>query len=378
MTFGHCGRSARLLESPHPTQAPPGRCGFDTTMSANDLFDPEALLAALDEAAPCGPDLEHDPVFQALEQAGAGKPERQYGDKIFPAEPPDWAAVREHALDLAGRTRDVRVAVWLVRCGARGQGLAGALPGLQLVSGLLERHWAHVHPQLDAEDDNDPTMRLNALLPLYTADATLADLRASAVAPVRGGMTLRELELGLGRAEPVEGEPLPTEAGVLEGLRQLVERHPEVAETLTAAAAAARAIAETVQAQVGSRAPDASPLVRLLSAGADAVARLQAGSEGSGDTGESATSADGTGDELPPGRGAASSGGGALRTRADAARELERIAAWIEQNEPSNPAPLLIRRALRLMNMSFIEIIRDMASNGLDQVETIAGPREES
>jgi hypothetical protein len=30
------------------------------------------------------------------------------------------------------------------------------------------------------------------------------------------------------------------------------------------------------------------------------------------------------------------------------------------------------------MNMSFIEIIRDMASNGLDQVEAIAGPRDES
>jgi len=333
-------------------------------MSANDLFDPETLLAALGDDRPCGPDLAHDPAFQALEQAGAGKPERQYGDKVFPAEPPDWAAVREHALDLAGRTRDVRVAVWLVRCGARGQGLAGALPGLQLVGGLLERHWAHVHPQLDAEDDNDPTMRLNALLPLYTADATLADLRASAVAPVRGGMTLRELELGLGRAEPLDGESVPTEAGVLEGLRRLVEDHPEVAET--------------VQSQVGSRAPDASPLVRLLSVGADAVARLQAGGAASSEAGDSAPATGGGGDASSRSHGATASGGAALRTRADAARELERIAAWIEQNEPSNPAPLLIRRANRLMNMSFIEIIRDMASNGLDQVETIAGPREEN
>lgn len=344
-------------------------------MPASDLFDLEALRAPLDEGAPCGPDLEYDPVFQALEQAGAGTPERQYGDKVFPAEPPDWPSVREHALALAGRTRDLRVAVWLVRCGARGQGLAGALRGLQLVQGLLERQWDHLHPQLDATDDNDPTMRLNALLPLYAPDGALADLRLAAVAPVRGGLTLRDLELGLGRAEPLEGEVLPTEAGVLEGLRALVDKHPEVAETLTAAAAAARAIAETVQSAVGSRAPDAAPLVRLLAAGADAVARLQggdAGAETTDDTGAPASYDTG---------GARTSGGaagGALRTRADAARELERIATWIEQNEPSSPAPLLIRRAQRLMNMSFIEIIRDMASNGLDQVETIAGPREES
>lgn len=345
-------------------------------MPANDLFDPEVLLAPLDESAPCGPDLEYDPVFQALEQAGTATPERQYGDKIFPAEPPDWPAVREHALALAGRTRDLRVAVWLVRCGARSQGLAGALRGLQLVQGLLDRHWDHLHPQLDASDNNDPTMRLNALLPLYAADGALADLRLAAVAPVRGGLTLRDLELGLGRAEPHEGEVLPTEAGVLEGLQALTEKHPDVAETLSAAAAVARAIADTVQSAVGSRAPDAGPLVRLLAAGGDAVARLQ-GSDGSaepaGDTGSSDGEDTGA---ARAGRGAG--GAGALRTRADAARELERIAAWIEQNEPSSPAPLLIRRAQRLMNMSFIEIIRDMASNGLDQVETIAGPREES
>ncbi len=43
-------------------------------MPATDLFELEALLAPLDDSVPCGPDLEYDPVFQALEQAGAGTP----------------------------------------------------------------------------------------------------------------------------------------------------------------------------------------------------------------------------------------------------------------------------------------------------------------
>lgn len=340
-------------------------------MPAADLFDPETLLAPLDDTAPCGADLEYDPVFQALEQAGAGTPERQYGDKVFPAEPPDWLTVHEKALDLAARTRDVRVAVWLVRCGARLHGLAGAVRGLQLVRGLLERHWDHAHPQLDASDDNDPTMRLNALLPLFAAPAALADLRAATLAPVRGGLTLRELELGLGLDEPHGEESRPTEEGVLNGLQQLLEKHPDLADTLTAAATAAQGIDDAMQAAVGSRAPDAASLVRLLSAGSKAVARLK-GEDAADDSGIEGDRGRDTEDGDPGRRG-----GGSLRTRADAARELERIAAWIEQHEPSNPAPLLIRRAQRLMNMSFIEIIRDMASAGLDQVETIAGPREE-
>jgi type VI secretion system protein ImpA len=222
-------------------------------------------------------------------------------------------------------------------------------------------------------------MRLNALLPLYAADRVLADLRAATLAPVRGGLTLRELELGMGRGEPLEGEALPTEAGVLQALQELGERHTELNDTLTGARSAAQAIADTVHAAVGARAPDAAPLLKLLGAASDAVAKLQ----GDAGTGDDAGAADADGDEgqdsgsgsARPARGR---GAGELRSRADAARELERIAAWIEQHEPSNPAPLLIRRAQRLMNMSFIEIIRDMASAGLDQVETIAGPREES
>ena len=337
-----------------------------------DLFDPEPLLSAMDDAAPCGADLEYDPAFQALEQAGAGTPERQYGDKVFPAEPPDWLAVQEHALALAQRTRDLRVAVWLTRSGARLHGLAGAQRGLQLVQGLLERHWDHLHPQLDAGDDNDPTMRLNALLPLYAADATLADLRAATLAPVRGGLTLRELELGLGRDQPHDEEILPTEAGVLQALADLIEQHAGLAETLTAVATSARGIADTVAAAVGSQAPEAAPLVKLLGAAGAAVARLQGAGGGNGED----TDGD-SGDHTAPRSTRGGGGGGSLHTRADAARDLERIATWIEQHEPSNPAPLLVRRAIRLMNMGFIEIIRDMAAAGLDQVETIAGPREQ-
>jgi type VI secretion system protein ImpA len=69
---------------------------------------------------------------------------------------------------------------------------------------------------------------------------------------------------------------------------------------------------------------------------------------------------------------------GSIRSRADAVRELERICEWIERNEPTNPAPLLIRRAQRLMDMSFLEIIRDLAPEGLGQVERIAGSESSS
>ncbi len=341
------------------------------------LFEIEPLLSALADDAPCGAVLEADPDWQALEQAAAGKPERQYGKKVFPAEAPDWATIHELALGLAQRTRDIRLAVWLARSGARLHGMPGAARGLQLAQALIEQRWDFVHPQLDASDHNDPTMRLNALAPLAHADALLADLRAAGLARVRGCMTLRELELGMGKDEPHGGEARPTEAGVLQGLAALAKLQPEVAQSLTDARAAAKAISAAVEARVGEQAPNLAPLSKLLQVGSMALGRLapEAGGPAGGSAGGAAT------DAVVDVEGARSATGavglGVIRGRADAARELERICDWFERHEPGHPAPLLLRRAQRLMNMSFIEIIQDMAPGGVDQVQTIAGPKPE-
>jgi type VI secretion system protein ImpA len=52
---------------------------------------------------------------------------------------------------------------------------------------------------------------------------------------------------------------------------------------------------------------------------------------------------------------------------------LEDACLYLEQAEPSHPAPLLIRRAQRLMRMNFYDIVRDMAPAALPQVDVLAG-----
>ena len=330
-------------------------------------LDVDALLKPLAGATPSGDDLGYDPQFVAMEQAGSGKPETQYGDKVFAGEPPDWVAVCEQAMALAARTRDLRVAVWLVRGGARLHGLAGAEQGLRLVRGLLEGFWDSVHPQLDPSEGNDPTMRLNALVPLGRPEAALADLRAASIAPVRGSLSVRDLELGLGLDDAAGGETVPTEAGVLQALQNLLATHPGIAEVAASARSSADAVAALLVDRVGhEQAPDLTPLTGLLKALVGAIARAQ-GVE------ELAAGIEGA----VPGAGSAAAAG-SIRTRADAVRELERVCDWLERNEPSNPAPLLIRRAQRLMNKSFLEIVRDLAPDGVTQIELIAGSQAQT
>jgi type VI secretion system protein ImpA len=80
-----------------------------------------------------------------------------------------------------------------------------------------------------------------------------------------------------------------------------------------------------------------------------------------------------------PSRGGAASVAmlGPVGTRAEAVRLLELVRDYYEKYEPSSPLPLLIDRARRLADKGFMEILRDLAPNGLDQAQIIAGAENE-
>jgi type VI secretion system protein ImpA len=329
----------------------------------------EDLLASLGDDAPCGADLEYDPAFLAFGEAAQGKLEQQFGDTVIAAKEPDWRVAHEQAFDVARRTRDVRVAVMLARAGARLHGVTAYVSALSLIAGLLERHWDHVFPMLDTDDNNDPTMRLNALAPLVDADAGLADLRAAIVGSGRAALSVRQLELAAGKAEPLPGETVPT----LEGAVQAVQAAEAQSAGLLAALKQAHAEVIRIEAVLGdkvsaSRGPDLR-LLRVLTQTLANVATQAEGSSVTSDSEDSSTSSS---------TGTVSRGApGSLQTREDVVRSLDRACDWLERNEPTNPAPLLIRRAQRLMGKSLLEIIRDLAPAGIDQIENIAGTTHE-
>ncbi len=66
----------------------------------------------------------------------------------------------------------------------------------------------------------------------------------------------------------------------------------------------------------------------------------------------------------------------AVSKRDDAVYLLELASNYFRNNEPSSPLPMLIDRARRLATMEFMDILRDLAPDGLMQAQTIAGPQE--
>jgi type VI secretion system protein ImpA len=333
-------------------------------------FDLDTLLQPLDSQAPCGADLEYDPAFLALEEAARGRPEQQFGATIIAAQEPDWRIVDEQAAALFTRTKDLRVLMHWLRARTRNLGLRGFATTLPLVPDLLDRYWDHLHPALDAADHNDPTMRLNALAPLADPLTLIPDLRAAPLGSARIGLRVRDVELAFGKALPAQGETAPTPEGATEALRQA---EAEAAGLLQAVRQAHEALVRTdalLSQRGNASAPDFRALRQITQCLAEAAARAAGSGMAAGGT-QAAPA------EAESGAAAPASPPGTLRSREDVLRMLDRVCEWLERHEPSNPAPLLIRRAQRLMTKNFMDIIRDLIPEGVDQVTRIAGVRDE-
>lgn len=327
------------------------------------------LLTETAAEPPCGPDLTYDNDFQSMESAAQGKVEQQFGDTVIPAEPPDWRDVERQASALMQRTKDLRVAVLLCRAWTILHGLPGTLQGLQLCAALLERHWEHVHPL--PEDGDDYFMRMNALGTLSDVTGFVRDLRnADFLRGALGQISVRDAEL-MARGNVPEDLPHLT----ADELRMASARaHAEGHETLLAVTPALQELdrirACCEQHLPSHQQPELDGLRQLLLALGQWLPQ-STGDAGTAAENDPATQV-GTGDGLAsqPAPGTPHT---PARNREQAIAQLLEIAAFVERTEPSNPAPLLIRRAARFMRMGFMDILRELSPDSLAQVEVITG-----
>lgn len=341
-------------------------------MSATDV---ESVDQDVVSADPCGENLEYDPSFLAMETIARGKPERQVGETIVPAEEPNWRQLRDQARELLGRTKDLRVVVYLTRALVQLQGFSGLRDGLVLLREMLEKYWSGVHPRLDPEDDNDPTMRSNAVQSLCDAETVLQPVHNAILvdAPSIGKFTLHDVQVALGRVPLSEyrGEKPPDRALVDAAFMNCdLEELRACADAVCGSLEALEAISSVFEAQVGTtRSPDLDPLRSLLE---DAQAPLVQHLTNRGVRAEVETRAAAeTGAEPTEATGEVRAG--AIRSREDVVRVLDQLCSFFEQHEPSSPVPLLLQRAKRLVAKSFLDILRDLAPEGVAQTETLAG-----
>ena len=333
----------------------------------------EAWLEPLGgDNGPCGADLEYDNDFLELSKAAEGKPETQFER----GSPPDWRAVRAQSEEIFERTRDLRVALMWTRAVVGLEGVAALAAGLKLINGMLGANWDTVHPLPDPAD-NDPYARANALAILPRMEGGLGELLNARLLLIKGlgDIRLRDVEVAFGNLSAREGETAYTREQLERILVTADQEGAGLREMLLATQQALKELAGLMDERFGSgSSADLKPLLDLFAHALALVPAPQmadeAGAEAGGDGSAEATTGAGAGS-----KGALS---GAVNSRADAVRAIELICAYLERHEPTNPAQLFLRRARGLLERNFLELLKELAPNALDDVARIVGVDPES
>jgi type VI secretion system protein ImpA len=345
----------------------------DTLVNGSDVPSPvDHWLLPLEGAEPCGPNVEYDADFLEL-IASAGKPATQFA----PAEPPAWPRVRELAESLMERTRDLRVAVWWGRSGLNLDGVAALPATLALLHGLMDRFWGPLHPAPDA-DDPDALIRVSAIAGLDRLSGLLGDVRDAALSKDRrlSGLRVRDVEVALGKLAVRTGETVHTQ-GQIEG--RLAEA-ADVAADLARQVDASRASLAQLRALMNERfrsdlVVDLKTFENMLSTVRQV---LPAPTEPLADLEPDPLAADApdSGSLAAPGPASArrsAAGVYSIGSRQDAMRAIELVCAYLERSEPTNPAQLFLRRAGRVIDMNFLQLVDELAPDALKDVSRILG-----
>ncbi len=346
--------------------------------------DMEKFFLVVSDDQPSGSDLEYDPDFASMEKASHGTPDHEIGSTHIEAQPPDWELVLRLACGLLTRTHDLRVASSLAQAKLILEGLDGFSQGLEVVSRLAEQFWETVYPQLDADDENDPTMRINSLLSLNNAGGVIRELRNAPILINRsvGRFSLNDVAIARGEIPVPDGMDDPPTQKKLEAavqscdVRELGRLYEAVGNCL----AQTEKIEKCFSDRLGfGQAPSFEQLNKELKS----ISKLhktwleqirpRQSNELSLTTPTTVQSSGEIGSPQTMLSAVPSTGPFTIHCREDAIEGLDKIIRWFERYEPSSPLPMLLRRAKRLSSLSFMEILRDISPDGLNQAVVIGG-----
>ncbi|MDN5850157.1 MAG: type VI secretion system protein TssA [Nitrococcus sp.] len=338
----------------------------------------ERFFGEVSAQSPGGSDLdESGELFQLDQLSEWSGPDKKV--------PPAWLALRDAAAAALEHSRDLRAVAHLASALLQTEGIQSFCASLQLMRSLLENLWDDIYPRIDG---GDAIERSSAVLNLVDFHKFIGPLRLAPLVEVRGvgRFCLLEIEIAQGkRKAPADfkGEP-PQEALVMAAFDRVdLDELKQLDAAVTRGSEALEAIKAILTERLGEKA--APDLARLLEpmhairtlAGARLAARTGNGAVTSAAEAHAVAQPDALSPSPSPSPLAVAVADGAARSRQDAVRALDGVIQYFRSHEPSSPVPLLLERAMRLIDKDFMEIIEDIAPGGLEQAKTIRGKAAE-
>lgn len=331
----------------------------------------------------CGENQEYNPLYLEMEELAVGVPESVMGNDIISGKDPDWKKLYTNCMELWKITRDLRVAVYLTLSLSQINGLQGFNDGLKLIHFLIADLWDDFYPKLDADDNNDPTERLNILQIISPSISSGNDaftfLRTFRKIKLfeNKKYTLRDLLIYQGEisTDDVFDNSLFNAEMISEPADLVDEKVNIIKDILATLDNIENTLNEKI---VESYSFSFECLRKELSIFLKFYTKLSAGNEEQnskniiedneiGDTVDSGSKAAGVIDieNYKP------------RNRSEALLLVKKSADYFREVEPTNPVPYLLDRVLRIADKSFIDILMDIDPGAVDRIKEQLGlPRE--
>jgi type VI secretion system protein ImpA len=369
------------------------------------LFDVvDVLLKPLPGDDPTGISARYDPVIAQVRIAReADDPSLPQGEWERPLKKADWSQVAALCRQTLGeRSKDLQIAAWLTEAWIHLHQVDGLRAGVRLIKGLLDTYWDGVHPLQSEDGDYDArvaplawmneslplTLRLNvALLPWPDRKPPYISLedwtKAPLLAPPKSGDDNQPNPATLPSRDELMLVGATTSAPLLLQLR----------ESLALAMTEWKAFDAMIDKRLNKEAPSLSRVTETLGLIDRAITSLLSTRQNVAAPTASAASekamhtdqpADPTDTAAEPAIAPAAPGEdfvdlrlatGPIRSRADAYRQLEGIANFLQSIEPHSPTPYLVRRAVSWGRMPLPELMQEVLreEGDLNRLFTVLG-----
>jgi type VI secretion system protein ImpA len=336
------------------------------------------LLQPITEDQPCGESLEDTELlasFDTFRLFGQSRPldaPPEPDEKRIPkpAESPESVVIRDKALEALAKSKDLRLLAYLGTAVLRTDGLPAFSETLRVASQWLETYWVQTYPLVD----EDAVVRRNALNCFADPMAVIDALRRVPLVRSRqhGTFSLRDIDIATNQLSPGEGDKAADEQQIHAAFASMpLPELSQLLESVVSAVASLNKIDGLMREAAGSEAmpgfePVAAQLARTtqvlraqIASHPDSTAET-AGVDVASESGETGVSVPGT-----------------VKSRQDAIRALEAVAAFFKRTEPSSPVPMFLERAKRLVSKDFLEVLADIAPDAVAQARSAGGLKNE-
>ncbi len=373
--------------------------------TASQLFEVvDVLLKPLPGDEPTGTSARYDPVIAQVRIArDFDDPSLPQGEWERPLKKADWSLVAELCSKTLGeRSKDLQIAAWLTEAWIHLHQVDGLRAGVRLIKSLLDTYWDGVHPRQSEDGDYDArvaplawmneilplTLRLNVgLMPWPDRKPPFISLedwtKASLLAPPKSD-------------DDNEAKPAETpsrEELMLVGATTATQMLLQMRESLAAAMTEWREFDAMIDKRLNKEAPSLSRVGETLGLIDRAITSLLSNRQNvsavtaraplenaihteqpvelTKHNAELEIKSAEPGDDFVDLRLAT----GPIRSRADAYRQLEAIANFLQSIEPHSPTPYLVRRAVSWGRMPLPELMQEVLreEGDLNRLFTVLG-----